>query len=77
MTDITEVSWSVRVLRLTRAHPRRALVGERLAATQPDGTSDERDVCAEELGDVLDRGFGIELNTDDRAEVNRAHCAGA
>ncbi|MGW7067946.1 hypothetical protein ACWGII_02490 [Streptomyces sp. NPDC054855] len=56
---------------------RRALVGERLTVTRPDGTSDERDVSAEELGDVLDREFGIELTADDRAGLIRAHYAGA
>ncbi|MEV6753490.1 arylamine N-acetyltransferase [Streptomyces sp. NPDC051214] len=64
---------------IQRAAPemRRTLVGERLAVTRPDGTSDERDVSAQELGDVLDREFGIELTADDRAGLIRAHYAGA
>ncbi|MEU3742852.1 MULTISPECIES: arylamine N-acetyltransferase [unclassified Streptomyces] len=62
-----------------RAAPdvRRTLVGEHLTVTRPDGTSDERDVSARELGDVLDREFGIELSAEDRAELIRAHYAGA
>ncbi|MWA14076.1 arylamine N-acetyltransferase family protein [Streptomyces sp. BA2] len=64
---------------IQRAAPeaRRTLVGEHLTVTRPDGTSDERDVSVEELGDVLDREFGIELSADDRAELIRAHYAGA
>lgn len=64
---------------IQRAAPevRRTLVGEHLTVTRSDGTSDERDVSAQELGDVLDREFGIELNADDRAELIRAHYAGA
>lgn len=64
---------------IQRAAPevRRALVGERLTVTRPDGTSDERGVPAEELGDVLDREFGVALSADDRAELIRAHYAGA
>ncbi|WP_371526807.1 arylamine N-acetyltransferase [Streptomyces sp. NBC_01283] len=64
---------------IQRAAPnvRRTLVGERLTVTRPDGTSDERDVSARELGDVLDREFGIELSAEDRAELIRAHYAGA
>ncbi|MFC8127921.1 arylamine N-acetyltransferase [Streptomyces sp. NPDC057302] len=56
---------------------RRTLVGDRLTVMRPDGTSDERRVSAGELGEVLDREFGIELNADDRAELIRAHYAGA
>ncbi|GAA3127349.1 arylamine N-acetyltransferase [Streptomyces rectiviolaceus] len=64
---------------LQRAAPevRRTLVGEHLTVTRPDGTSDERDVSAEELGEVLAREFDIELNGDDCAELIRAHYAGA
>ncbi|MEU5958841.1 arylamine N-acetyltransferase [Streptomyces sp. NPDC047525] len=64
---------------LQRAAPevRRTLVGEHLTVTRPDGTSDERDVSAAELGEVLVREFGIELNADDCAELIRAHYAGA
>lgn len=64
---------------IQRAAPevRRTLVGEHLTVTRPDGTSDERNVSADELGDVLVREFGIELDADDRAELIRAHYAGA
>ncbi|GAA1945334.1 arylamine N-acetyltransferase [Streptomyces durmitorensis] len=64
---------------IQRAAPevRRTLVGEHLTVTRPDGTSDERDVSAAELGEVLVREFGIELNADDCAELIRAHYAGA
>ncbi|MFI6088900.1 arylamine N-acetyltransferase [Streptomyces sp. NPDC051218] len=64
---------------IQRAAPqvRRTLVGEHLAVMRPDGTSDERGVTARELGDVLDREFGIELSADDLAELIRAHYAGA
>ncbi|MFG2502006.1 arylamine N-acetyltransferase [Streptomyces sp. NPDC048441] len=64
---------------LQRAAPdaRRMLVGEHLTVTRPDGTSGERDVSADELGDVLAREFGIELNADDYAELIRKHYAGA
>ncbi|MFH8489785.1 arylamine N-acetyltransferase [Streptomyces longisporoflavus] len=62
-----------------RAAPdvRRTLVGEHLTVTRPDGTSDERDLSAQELAEVLAREFGIELNAEDRAELIRAHYAGA
>ncbi|MGW7275128.1 arylamine N-acetyltransferase family protein [Streptomyces sp. NPDC054864] len=64
---------------IQRAAPkvRRTLVGEHLAVMFPDGTADERGVTARELGDVLDREFGIELSADDLAELIRAHYAGA
>ncbi|WP_367045490.1 arylamine N-acetyltransferase [Streptomyces sp. Je 1-332] len=64
---------------IQRAAPgvRRTLVGEHLTVTRPDGTSDERDLTARELGDVLDCQFGIGLSADDLAELIRAHYAGA
>ncbi|MGW6055885.1 arylamine N-acetyltransferase family protein [Streptomyces sp. NPDC055189] len=65
------------VIQRTAPDVRRTLVGERLTVTRPDGTSDERDVSAHELNDVLVREFGIELNADDGAELIRAHYAGA
>ncbi|MEU6000774.1 arylamine N-acetyltransferase [Streptomyces sp. NPDC047197] len=64
---------------IQRAAPeaRRTLIGARLTVARPDGTSDERGVSTQELGEVLDREFGIELNADDRAELIRMHYAGA
>ncbi|MFE6164690.1 arylamine N-acetyltransferase [Streptomyces sp. NPDC056486] len=64
---------------IQRAAPdaRRTLVGEHLTVTRPDGTSDERDVSADELSEVLAREFDIELTADDCAELIRAHYAGA
>ncbi|MEU6768295.1 arylamine N-acetyltransferase [Streptomyces sp. NPDC046853] len=65
------------VIQRAAPHVRRTLVGERLTVTRPDGTSDERDVSAHELGEILVREFGIELNVDDGAELIRVHYAGA
>ncbi|MFF1698451.1 arylamine N-acetyltransferase [Streptomyces sp. NPDC058257] len=64
---------------LQRAAPdvRRTLVGEHLTVTRPDGTTDERDVSADELSEVVVREFDIELSADDSAELIRAHYAGA
>lgn len=56
---------------------RRRLTGNRLTVALPDGAESERDVTARELKDVLAREFGVELSSEDSAELIRVHWAGA
>ncbi|WP_369146940.1 arylamine N-acetyltransferase [Streptomyces sp. R44] len=58
------------------ADVRRALVRERLSTMRTDGTAGERTVGVAELAATLEAEFGIELDDEERAGLERVHAAG-
>lgn len=55
---------------------RRALVRETLTTVGTDGGTEERVVTADELAATLERDFGIEIDGEERAGLERLHPAG-
>ncbi|MFF8379514.1 arylamine N-acetyltransferase [Streptomyces sp. NPDC015661] len=55
---------------------RRALVRELLSTVRTDGSAEERTVDATELAATLEADFGIELDDEERAGLERVHTAG-
>ncbi|MFJ7959426.1 arylamine N-acetyltransferase [Streptomyces sp. NPDC096319] len=58
------------------AEARRALVRETLSTVRADGSAEERTVGVAELAAVLEAEFGIELDDEERAALERVHGAG-
>ncbi|MFD3535159.1 arylamine N-acetyltransferase [Streptomyces sp. NPDC058664] len=58
------------------ADVRKALVRETLSVVRTDGVTEERVVTAAELTATLEGEFGIELDDEERAGLERAHPAG-
>ncbi|MER5205795.1 arylamine N-acetyltransferase [Streptomyces sp. NPDC002825] len=58
------------------ADVRKALVRERLSMTRTDGSAEERTVGVAELAATLEAEFGIELDDEERAGLERVHAAG-
>ncbi|MFB7837318.1 arylamine N-acetyltransferase [Streptomyces sp. NPDC056056] len=56
---------------------RRALVRDRLSTVRTDGVVEERVVSADELIAILESRFGIELDDEERAGLERMHPAGS
>ncbi|MFE6850744.1 arylamine N-acetyltransferase [Streptomyces sp. NPDC057674] len=56
---------------------RRALVRDRLSTVRTDGVAEERAVPADELIAILESRFGIELDDEERAGLERMHPAGS
>ncbi|WP_225800552.1 arylamine N-acetyltransferase [Streptomyces sp. NK15101] len=59
------------------ADVRRALVRETLSTVRADGSAEERTVGAAELAAALEVEFGIELDAEERAGLERVHAQGA
>lgn len=58
------------------ADERRALVRSTLTTARVDGSTEERVVRREELADLLTAAFGIELDAEECAELERLHPSG-
>ncbi|MFF6843518.1 arylamine N-acetyltransferase [Streptomyces tanashiensis] len=58
------------------ADVRRALVRETLSSVRADGSAEERIVDTAELAATLEAEFGIELDSEERAGLERLHAAG-
>ncbi|MFF7778846.1 arylamine N-acetyltransferase [Streptomyces tanashiensis] len=58
------------------ADVRRALVRETLSSVRADGSAEERIVRTAELAATLETEFGIELDSEERAGLERLHAAG-
>lgn len=58
------------------ADVRRALVRETLSSVRADGSAEERIVDTAELAATLETEFGIELDSEERAGLERLHAAG-
>ncbi len=56
---------------------RRALVRDTLSTVRTDGTAEERKVTVGELAGLLETDFGIELDDEERAGLERLHPTGA
>ncbi|MEX0170377.1 arylamine N-acetyltransferase family protein [Streptomyces sp. LMG1-1-1.1] len=56
---------------------RRALVRDALSTVRTDGSTEERVVTVDELTAVLEADFGIELDDEERAGLERVHPVGA
>ncbi|UGY94020.1 arylamine N-acetyltransferase family protein [Streptomyces gobiensis] len=52
---------------------RTTLIGTRLSVVRPDGSEQEREVPAEELGMLLEQAFGIELSEGELAELRQRY----
>ncbi|UZX21260.1 arylamine N-acetyltransferase [Streptomyces tanashiensis] len=58
------------------ADVRRALVRETLSSVRADGSAEERIVDTADLAVTLEAEFGIELDSEERARLERLHAAG-
>ncbi|MFE2013753.1 arylamine N-acetyltransferase [Streptomyces sp. NPDC059491] len=56
---------------------RRALVRDTLSTLRPDGAAEERVVAVDDLITVLEADFGIELDAEERAGLERLHPSSA